>query len=358
MRKRPTVFVGSSSEGLPIARAIQIGLDREAELTLWNQGVFGLSEGTLESLVHAIEQFDFAVLVLTPDDLVESRGRSSPGPRDNVLFELGLFMGGLGRDRTFIVHERSADLRLPSDLAGVTSATFERRSDGNLEAAVGIVCARLSHVLQTRGKRSTLTTAAAGPRTLGVPPTIMVTGGRDPDQTNAIESAYEFGRIIAEREVRLLSGIAEGVDEAFCRGAVETLSGLGKDPKSVLTCYTARGLTTRHRFGKIVESRYRSRQEGVPELVSECDIAVVFGGGKNTQYLGVLTLLERRVLLSAASTGGAAADLHSFTMSRFDSMFAGLLDKQLFTDLADLNSTPADVARACARVVDALTSSS
>src|SRR5690349_11927339 len=94
-RPRPSVFIGSSSEGLKIARAVQANLDDAAETTLWSQGVFGLSEGTLESLVDRSQDFDFAILVLTPDDLIESRTRRAAAPRDNVLFELGLFTGCL-----------------------------------------------------------------------------------------------------------------------------------------------------------------------------------------------------------------------------------------------------------------------
>jgi len=84
------------------------------EVTIWSQGVFGLSEGTLESLAATLDDFDFAVLVLTPDDLSISRGSSLPAPHDNVLFELGLFMGALGRQRTYILYDRTAELKLPS----------------------------------------------------------------------------------------------------------------------------------------------------------------------------------------------------------------------------------------------------
>ena len=50
-RKRPMVFIGSSSEGVTIAKGMQVLLDQTLEVTIWSQGVFGLSEGTLESLV-------------------------------------------------------------------------------------------------------------------------------------------------------------------------------------------------------------------------------------------------------------------------------------------------------------------
>jgi predicted nucleotide-binding protein len=149
--KRPTVFIGSSSEGLPVAELVQLNLDYSCDCVIWSQGVFGLSEGTLESLVRAADRFDFAVLVLTPDDLVAKRNVTGQQPRDNVLFELGLFMGKLGRERTFIVHGRGLDLKLPTDLAGITPATFARRSDDNMRAALGPVCTQLKTAMGLHG---------------------------------------------------------------------------------------------------------------------------------------------------------------------------------------------------------------
>lgn len=154
-RPRPTLFVGSSSEGLKIAKAIQVLLDDSCEVTIWSQGIFGLSEGTLESLVNALDDFDYAVLVLTPDDLLTSRDESTSSPRDNVVFELGLFMGALGRKRTFIVYDRSAKLKLPSDLAGVNAATFEPHSTGNLQSALGAAATRIEEQINKHGIRDT-----------------------------------------------------------------------------------------------------------------------------------------------------------------------------------------------------------
>ena len=110
---RPALFVGSSSEGLRIARAIQVCLDPVSEVELWTQGIFGLTGGTLESLILALPRFDFAILVLTADDMVVSRGVEKVSARDNVLFELGLFIGSLGRDRTFMLYDRIDPLDCP-----------------------------------------------------------------------------------------------------------------------------------------------------------------------------------------------------------------------------------------------------
>ena len=152
-RVRPSFFVGSSTEGLRIAKALQVLLDHACEVTIWSQGVFGLGQGTLESLVLALDEYDFAVLVLTADDLVTSRDALSAAPRDNVLFELGFSMGGLGRSRTFIVYDRTAGLKLPSDLAGVTPATFEPHLSGNLQSALGAAATRVEEQVIRLGLR-------------------------------------------------------------------------------------------------------------------------------------------------------------------------------------------------------------
>src|SRR5262249_3637847 len=152
--KRPTVFIGSSQEGITVAETIQVNLDELCEVTLWSQGVFGLGQSTLEALVNQLDNFDFAILVLTPDDLIESRGELRESPRDNILFELGLFIGRLGRERTFTVYDRTAKLKLPSDIAGVTPATYQPHSTGNLEAALGAPCTRLKRTIMQLGPRN------------------------------------------------------------------------------------------------------------------------------------------------------------------------------------------------------------
>ncbi|MGD1018802.1 MAG: TIR domain-containing protein [Verrucomicrobiia bacterium] len=144
---RPRVFIGSSSEGKQIAKYLQLGLSKTCDSTIWDQGVFGLSRGTLEGLAKAKSKFDYAILVLTPDDTTIKRGRRANSPRDNVLFELGFFMGALGQERTFMVHCDTTQIELPSDLAGVTRATFKMQSNGNLQATIGPVCTLIEQTI-------------------------------------------------------------------------------------------------------------------------------------------------------------------------------------------------------------------
>ncbi len=147
----PSLFIGSSSEGLKVAEYLQVALEGYCEATIWRQGVFDLSQGILEGLVAACKQFDFAALVLTPDDMVTKRGSRNRAARDNVLFELGLFMGSLGRERTFIVYCRDEKIDLPSDLAGVTAATFPKREDGNMGAALNPVAIKIREAIKKGG---------------------------------------------------------------------------------------------------------------------------------------------------------------------------------------------------------------
>ena len=145
----PSVFIGSSTEGLDVAREVELQLQRDAITTIWKDGVFGLGSGTLESLMKVLEQFDFAVMVLSPDDLIESRNQRYASPRDNVIFELGLFMGRLGRSRVFIVHEQDANLKLPSDLAGIAVSPYRKRD--NLSAALSPTCTPIIKAIRALG---------------------------------------------------------------------------------------------------------------------------------------------------------------------------------------------------------------
>lgn len=124
--KKPHVFLGCSSEKLPIAHALKANLRGYARVRLWTRGIFKLSRSALESLENALPEFDAAIFVLAPDDLARIRARYKDIVRDNIVFELGLFVGALGRERTFfVVPEASPKLHLPTDLAGITYATYK-----------------------------------------------------------------------------------------------------------------------------------------------------------------------------------------------------------------------------------------
>jgi hypothetical protein len=147
---KPSIFIGSSSEGLDFARSARHLLAPDAEITMWNEGFFRLGATFIETLINSRLRFDFSILVLTPDALERRRGAELFGPSDNVVFELGLFMGALGRERTFVVHQSGT--KLPSDLAGVTTANYEwPRADNSKEAALGAACHSIREVMRDLG---------------------------------------------------------------------------------------------------------------------------------------------------------------------------------------------------------------
>lgn len=116
--KKPTMFIGSSTEAIKIARAVRDRLRKTLDVRLWTEGIFSLSRGTLESLVAASRSFDYGLFVFAQDDRLLFRNKRQTVTRDNVVFELGMFLGTLGRDRCFFMLPESADnLRIATDLA-------------------------------------------------------------------------------------------------------------------------------------------------------------------------------------------------------------------------------------------------
>ncbi|WP_169740130.1 TIR domain-containing protein [Paraburkholderia acidipaludis] len=139
---KPRLFIGSSSESLGLAYAVHENLKRDAECTPWSEGVFEPNKYTLESIFQALDKSDFGLFVFAADDVVRMRSVDYVAVRDNVLFELGMFVGRLGRERTFfLLPENQRDFRLPSDLLGLTPLIYEsERQDQNWTAAVGPAC--------------------------------------------------------------------------------------------------------------------------------------------------------------------------------------------------------------------------
>jgi Predicted nucleotide-binding protein containing TIR-like domain len=149
---RPSLFIGSSSEGLPVAYALQAELDQLCEPLVWSQSAFEATGTTIGSLLETAQTSDFAALVLTPDDSVVTRNSPVSVARDNVVFELGLFLGSLGPRRVFIIRPRDLSLTLPSDLAGVTLLDYRyKRTDQNLQAAIGPAASRIRDKIVSEG---------------------------------------------------------------------------------------------------------------------------------------------------------------------------------------------------------------
>lgn len=152
--RKPRIFLASSVEGLDVADAINESLDYDAEIVHWKNG-FDLSSYTIDSLMEKSRTVDFAIFVFTPDDVSTIREQSHIVVRDNVLFELGLFIGSLSKERCFIIKPRGIDLHFPTDLLGLTPADFEgKRSDNDLTQAVNASCNKVKKEILRLGLAS------------------------------------------------------------------------------------------------------------------------------------------------------------------------------------------------------------
>lgn len=124
-RTVPVIFIGSSTEGLAIAiKVFNFLKTLRCVPRLWSEDVFECSETTIESLMKLTHGSDFALIILTADDVTKWRGRRKPSPRDNAIFELGLFMGALSRLRTLFMVQSGVDVKIPTDLLGITNLPF------------------------------------------------------------------------------------------------------------------------------------------------------------------------------------------------------------------------------------------
>lgn len=150
----PKLFIISSSEARGVAYGLRAGLEKDVFSTVWDDGVFFAGGYPLEALEKQVSESDFAVAIAEPDDISESRGQRSPTLRDNVLFELGLFMGKLTRYRTILVHPRVKDLKLPSDLQGLTLIPYEAGDEASISTRIAPACDSIRALVQRLGVRT------------------------------------------------------------------------------------------------------------------------------------------------------------------------------------------------------------
>jgi CRP/FNR family cyclic AMP-dependent transcriptional regulator len=150
----PKLFIISSVEALTVAHEIQTQLHHTVFSTVWDQGVFFAGGYPLEALEKAVTESDFAVAIAQPDDIVESRETRQATLRDNVLFELGIFLGRLTRHRAILVHPKVRDLKLPSDLQGLTLVSYEIGKPDELAGRLGPACHQIRQLVKNLGVRT------------------------------------------------------------------------------------------------------------------------------------------------------------------------------------------------------------
>jgi len=158
VQRKARVFVGSSSEAREQVQIFCDVLRDDAEMMPWwiapefEPGFF-----TMETLLLAVDSYDYGIFILTPDDSIESKGEKSKAARDNVLLEYGLFLATLGRKRTFaLIQESQSDekqVKLPSDLLGITIPRFSFRDRRDLLASANTAVSKIRDSIKTGGRK-------------------------------------------------------------------------------------------------------------------------------------------------------------------------------------------------------------
>ena len=125
-----------------VAAAITERCGEWLECDVWNAGaVFEINASTLQSLAKASQRYHYGIFVATPDDATMKKGSSLTEPRDNVIFEMGLFLGSLAVSRAFLMVEEGANL--PSDFEGITMPRFSMSDKASVAAAITRILKRI-----------------------------------------------------------------------------------------------------------------------------------------------------------------------------------------------------------------------
>lgn len=130
MEFKPKIFIGSSKEGKAVAEKLKKSLEDIGDVDMWTT-IFEYGSSNYDNLQSQVLFYDYAVLVATTDDITISRGTSFSTARDNVLFEFGLFAGGLGREKVLYMVEDG--VKIPSDLSGITLPFFPKQTSPDFD---------------------------------------------------------------------------------------------------------------------------------------------------------------------------------------------------------------------------------
>lgn len=131
---KPKIFIGSSTAGITIAEKVKINLSTIGNCYIWNEpNIWEPNRSTFENLLRMVSYFDFGVFVATSDDLTLTNDKVVIEPRDNVILEMALFCGAMGRDKSFLLVEEG--IKIPSDFNGIYMPRFTKIDDNSIYIA-------------------------------------------------------------------------------------------------------------------------------------------------------------------------------------------------------------------------------
>jgi hypothetical protein len=146
---KPQIFIGSSGKGLRIAEIVKSELQKVGDSYLWSQGdLWEPNESTFDNLLRMTGYFDFGVFVATQDDLtLTSKGEYGFEARDNVILEMTLFVGALGKRKSFLITEKGLDK--PTDFSGIYMPEFIEGDETSIRQACSEIGAGIVEHYQT-----------------------------------------------------------------------------------------------------------------------------------------------------------------------------------------------------------------
>lgn len=131
---KPKIFIGSSKSGYSIAEKVKMNLEHLGDCYLWQDpNVWEPNRSTFDNLLRMVSYFDFGVFVATADDLTLTNDKLVIEPRDNVILEMALFLGAMGRDKSFLLVEEG--IKLPTDFNGIYMPRFDKKDDNTIAIA-------------------------------------------------------------------------------------------------------------------------------------------------------------------------------------------------------------------------------
>ncbi|RZK17803.1 MAG: hypothetical protein EOO43_13145 [Flavobacterium sp.] len=144
---KPKIFIGSSSSGYEVAEEVKIYLSGVADVYLWkDSAVWEVNRSTFDNLLRMSNYFDFGVFVATSDDLTMTNDKLVIEPRDNVILEMALFLGAIGKDKSFLLVEEG--IKLPSDFNGIYMPRFKRGDSNSIKVGCDEFIAKIDEHYQ------------------------------------------------------------------------------------------------------------------------------------------------------------------------------------------------------------------
>ena len=184
---KPRIFLGSSGAQKKLLQALTRGLEDVAQVEPWTTS-FNPGTSTLARLFELAHEVDFAAFVFARDDwtaaslpAAPAAGSGQASPRDNVVFEAGLFGGALGMHRTFILHASGS--KLPSDLLGFTCVRYGEATNASEMKAIN---QKLRKAIENEGRAARIeglwwqfSLTARGPREPSAVSLLRISRDRD-----------------------------------------------------------------------------------------------------------------------------------------------------------------------------------